>query len=279
VIVGLIGAGNMARALAEGWSLAESGPDSLLISDLDPDRARTLADKVGGKKAESNRAVAESADVVVLAVKPDGLVPVAEDVRVTVAERALPVVSILGATSTGAVEAAFGPGTPVLRFMPNVAAEVRAGTFCYAAGTSLDSRTERSLLDLFGLLGELVPVPERLMDAATAISGCGPAFLALVVEALVDAGVREGLQAHEATELALTTMAGTAELLRKWEGDTVVIKRKVTSPGGTTAAGLAALEEHGVRAAFAAAGSAVVRRAKEAQLAAGNPPGKGASTA
>jgi pyrroline-5-carboxylate reductase len=271
VIVGLIGAGNMAGALAEGWSLAEAGPDSLIISDLDPDRARALADRVGAKKAESNRVVAESADVVVLAMKPDGLAPVAEDVRVTVAERALPVVSILGATSTGAVEAAFGPGTPVLRFMPNVAAEVRAGTFCYAAGTALDARTQRSLLDLFGLLGELVPIPERLMDAATAISGCGPAFLALVVEALVDAGVREGLQAQEATELALTTMAGTAELLRKWEGDTVTIKRKVTSPGGSTAAGLAALEEHGVRAAFAAAVGAVVRRARETQSMAAQP--------
>ena len=77
--------------------------------------------------------------------------------------------------------------------MPNVAAEVRAGTFCYAPGTALDARTERSLLDLFGLLGELVPVEERLMDAATAISGCGPAFFALVVEALTDAGVEQGL--------------------------------------------------------------------------------------
>jgi pyrroline-5-carboxylate reductase len=267
VIVGLIGAGNMAGALAQGWSVAEAGPDGLLFSDVDPERARLLAERVGGKRADSNRDLAESADVVVLAMKPDALVPVAEDVRVTVAERRLPVVSVLGATSIAAVEAAFGPGTPVLRFMPNVAAEVRVGTFCYAVGDSLDSATERSLLDLFGLLGELVPVPERLMDAATAISGCGPAFFALVVEALVDAGVKEGLQAQQATSLALNTMAGTAELLRRWEGDTVVVKRKVASPGGTTAAGLAALEQHALRAAFAAAVDAVVRRAREAQTA------------
>jgi pyrroline-5-carboxylate reductase len=265
VIVGLIGAGNMAEALAQGWSAAEAGPDTLLVSDLDPERARALAEKVGGKTADSNRELAESADVVVLAMKPDALEAVAEDVRVTVAERELPVVSILGATSIAAVEAAFGPGTQVLRFMPNVAAEVRAGTFCYAPGASLEPGTERSLLDLFGLLGELVPLPERLMDAATAISGCGPAFLALVIEALVDAGVREGLQAQQATELALNTMAGTAELLRRWEGDTVTLKRKVASPGGTTAAGLAALERHALRAAFADAVEAVVQKAREAQ--------------
>lgn len=268
MIVGLIGAGNMAEALAQGWSAAESGPDTLLISDLDPERARALAEKIGAKEAHSNQEVAESADVVVLAMKPDALDAVAEDVRVTVAERELPVVSILGATTIAAIETAFGPGTVVLRFMPNVAAEVRAGTFCYAPGSALDANTERSLLDLFGLLGELVQVPERLMDAATAISGCGPAFLALVVEALVDAGVREGLSAQQATELALDTMAGTAELLRKWEGDTVTLKRKVASPGGTTAAGLAALERHALRAAFADAVEAVVRRAQEAQSAA-----------
>jgi pyrroline-5-carboxylate reductase len=268
VIVGLIGAGNMAEALAQGWSAAESGPDALLVSDLDSERARALAERVGGKQADSNRELAESADVVVLAMKPDALEAVAEDVRVTVAERELPVVSILGATSIASVESAFGPGTAVLRFMPNVAAEVRSGTFCYAPGASLEAGTERSLLDLFGLLGELVPVPERLMDAATAISGCGPAFLALVVEALVDAGVREGLQARQATELALSTMAGTAELLRKWEGDTVTLKRKVASPGGVTAAGLAELERHALRAAFADAVAAVVRRAQEAQAAA-----------
>jgi pyrroline-5-carboxylate reductase len=265
VIVGLIGAGNMAEALAQGWSAEEAGPDTLLVSDLDFERARSLAERVGGKTADSNRDLAESTDVVVLAMKPDALEAVAEDVRVTVAERELPVVSILGATPIAAVEEAFGPGTPVLRFMPNMAAEVRMGTFCYASAESLDAGTERSLLDLFGLLGELVPVPERLMDTATAISGCGPAFLALVVEALVDAGVREGLQADAATQLALNTMAGTAELLRRWEGDTALLKRKVASPGGTTAAGLAALERHALRAAFSDAVEAVVKRAKEAQ--------------
>jgi len=261
--VGLIGAGNMASALAEGWASAETGPDEMIFSDLDQARARALAEKVGGRRAGSNRELAEGADVVLLAVKPDVLGSVAQDVRVTISERKLPIVSILAATGIATLEEAFGPGTPILRVMPNVAAGARAGTFCHAASASLDEQTERSLLDLLGLLGDLVPVSEPLMDAATAISGCGPAFFAVVIEALVDAAIRQGLSERQASELAISTMGGTAELLRSRGGDAVALRHAVTSPGGTTAAGLAALEDRGVRAAFDAAVEAVVQRARE----------------
>jgi pyrroline-5-carboxylate reductase len=263
VIVGLVGAGNMASALALGWAAAETGPDTVMVSDVDAERARGLADRSGASTADSNRELADTADVLVLATKPAALGAVAEETRVTVTDRKLPVVSILGATPIAAVQEAFGGDTPVLRFMPNVAAEVRAGTFCYAAADSLDDRTLRSLLDLFGLLGELVPVEERQMDAATAISGCGPAFFALVVESLTDAGVKEGLDSRQAAQLALTTMAGTAELLRR--RDAVSVRRAVTSPGGVTAAGVARLEEYRVRAAFGAAVEAAVAKAQAAQ--------------
>ena len=270
MIVGLIGAGNMARALARGWAAAEAGPDDLLLSDVDAERARATADEVDGKPV-SSRDLVESADLVVLAVKPGALDAVAEEVRVTVSDRDLPVVSILGATTTARVEDAFGSGIAVLRFMPNIAAEVRGGTLCYAPGRHVSPGLERDVLDLFGLLGEIVPVEEKQMDAATALSGCGPAFFSLVVEALVDAGVKEGLTPQRASELAISTMGGSAELLRKHAGNTLLIKRTVASPGGTTAAGLAALEEHGLRAAFAAAVEAVVQKAAEAQ--AGAPSG------
>lgn len=273
MIVGLIGAGNMAGALARGWAAAEAGPDEIVFSDADTDRARRLAEEVGGRQAGSNRELAERADLIVLAMKPAALAPVAEDVRVPVAERSLPVVSILGATGIAALEAALGEGTPILRFMPNVAAEVRQGTFCYVSSAALDERTERDLLDLFGLLGELVPVEEHLMDAATAISGAGPAFMAIVVEALTDAGVAQGLTAAQASRLAISTMAGSAALLARRHGDAASLKRQVTSPGGVTAAGLAALERNGLRAAFADAVEAVVVKARAAQSA----PGRGGS--
>jgi pyrroline-5-carboxylate reductase len=270
MIVGLIGAGNMAGALARGWAAASAGPDELLFSDADEARSRALAEEVAGRLAGSNRELAESADVIVLAMKPGALAAVAEDVRVPVSERSLPVVSILGATPVAAVERALGDGTAVLRFMPNVAAEVRQGTFCYSSGAALDARAERDLLDLFGLLGELVPVEERLMEAATAIAGCGPAFMALVVEALTDAGVEQGLTAAQASRIAVNTMAGSAALLASRRDDAPSVRRQVTSPGGVTAAGLAALERSGVRAAFADAVDAVVARALAAQA----PPGK-----
>jgi pyrroline-5-carboxylate reductase len=262
VIVGLIGAGNMAGALARGWTTAASGPDELLFSDADEDRARLLAEEVSGRAAASNRELAEAADVIVLAMKPGALAPVAENIRVPVAERQVPVVSILGATSISALEQALGPRAAILRFMPNVAAAVREGTFCYASGPALGERTERDLLDLFGLLGELVPVEERLMDVATAITGCGPAFMALVVEALTDAGVEHGLTAAQAARLAVSTMGGSAALLAARRDDAPAVRRQVTSPGGVTAAGLAALERTGVRAAFADAVDAVVVKAK-----------------
>jgi pyrroline-5-carboxylate reductase len=270
VIVGLIGVGNMGMALARGWSVAEAGPDDFLLSDVDISRAKEAAEEIGAKTV-SSRELAEGADLVVLSMKPAGLTAVAEEIRVTVSDRNLPIASILGATSIAQIEQAFGPGTAILRFMPNVAAEVRLGTFCYAGASGIDSRLERDLLDLFGLLGEVIPVEERLFDAATAISGCGPAFFALTVESLVDAGVKQGLNASQAGALALATMAGTAELLRRHSGDTVSIKRAVASPGGVTAAGLAALEEHGLRAALAAAVDAVVERAAELQPATESP--------
>jgi pyrroline-5-carboxylate reductase len=264
MVVGLIGAGNMAGALARGWSTSDAAPDEIVISDVDADRARGLAQATGARQVKGNRDLAQHADVIVLAMKPAALRAVAEDMRAVVADRELPVVSILGATPTAAVVEAFGPATGVLRFMPNVAAEVGHGTFCHAPGANLNPRTEQDLLDLFGLLGDLVAVDEHLMEAATAISGCGPAFFALVVEALTDAGVREGLPATVAERLAVATMRGTAELLHERGGNPVAVRRAVTSPGGVTAAGVAALEDHRLRAAFANAVRAVVERAEAA---------------
>lgn len=262
MIVGLIGAGNMGGALARGWASAEAGPDTVMISDVNQHQLRALVDDVGGKRA-TNTEIADSADVIVLAIKPTVLATVAEEVRVTVSERRLPIVSMLAGTEIALIEQAFGSGTPILRFMPNVAVEVRAGTLCYASNAALDDQLERDLHDLFGLVGDLVSVPEHLMDAATAISGAGPAFFSLVIEALVDAGVRQGLTAAQASELAIATMGGTAELLSHHQGNTVELRRRVTSPGGATAAGLAALEQNRLRAGFGAAVEAVVRRARE----------------
>jgi pyrroline-5-carboxylate reductase len=251
--IGLIGAGNMASALARG--LAAAGADDLLVFDVDRGRAEALAAETGARALNSNVEVARSADVVVLCHKPTQLGEVAEEV----AGEAKAVVSILGGTPLAAVEEAY-PDTPVFRFMPNIPAEVRRGVLCYAPGRLAAEGPEEDVLAAFGQVGTVVPLDEPLMDAATAVMSCGPAFFAFVIEALVDAGVTAGLQAPEATRMAVDTMAGTAEAIALGGYDPAALRRRVTSPGGMTERGLAALERGGVHAAFedaveAAAGS------------------------
>jgi pyrroline-5-carboxylate reductase len=244
--VGLIGAGNMARALARGWG------DPVLASDGGSGRARALAEVLGGE-ATSNRGVAAEADIVVLAHKPYQLRAVADEI----AGAAKAVVSLLGGVTLGDLELAF-PGTPVARLMPNTPVEVRRGVSCYSVPDDFPPELEREIVELFERVGWVVRLDERLLDAATALMGVGPAYFALLAEADADAGVRLGLTAPLAGRLVAETMAGTAELLRARDYDTLSVRREVTSPGGSTARGLAALEAAGVRGAFQDAADAVL---------------------
>jgi pyrroline-5-carboxylate reductase len=247
--VGFIGSGNMASALARGWG------DPVLCTDSGSGRAAALAAELGGEALASNRELAERADVVILAHKPAQLAEVAAEVAGT----AKAVVSILARTAQADVRAAY-PGTPVFRVEPNTPSEVGRGVLAFAepdepAGEALHAE----LFELFGRIGTVVEVPERLMVVAGASSGVAPAYWALLVEAWVDAAVRRGMPAAMAATLVTEGMAGTAELLRtRYEGDTLALRRAVASPGGTTARGLAALERGGVRAALAAAMDDVV---------------------
>jgi pyrroline-5-carboxylate reductase len=245
--LGLIGAGNMATALARGIG------EPVLVSDVDRGRAEQLASLTGGEALDSNRAVAERADAVVLCHKPAQLGEVAEEIGGS----AKAVVSILAATPIAALELAYA-GRPVYRFMPNIPAEVRKGVFCFTPGTSAADGPQAEVLELFGRAGTVIELPEKLIDPATAIMGCGPAFFALVAEALVDAGVRQGIAPDVAAQMTTETMAGTAAVIAGAGNDPVALRRRVTSPGGSTARGLEALERGGVRAAFADAVEAVV---------------------
>jgi pyrroline-5-carboxylate reductase len=246
--VGFIGAGNMARALARGWG------DPVLCTDSGSGRAKRLAEELGGEAVESNRELAERADLVILAHKPAQLTEVAWEA----AEAAKAVVSLLARTPQADVRAAY-PGVPVFRIEPNTAAQLRRGVLAFAEP---DAQTDQALRaqvrDLFARVGTVVDVPERLMTIAGACSGVGPAYWALLVEAQVDAAVKAGMPAAMAATLVTETMAGAAALIREHGGDTLAVRRQVASPGGTTARGLAALERGGVRAAFAAAMDDVV---------------------
>jgi pyrroline-5-carboxylate reductase len=244
--VGLIGAGNMARAMARGWG------DPVLVSDSGSGRARRLADELGGE-AMSNVEVAERADLVVLCHKPYQLDAVAAEI----AGSAKAVASVLGPTSIAALQTAY-PGAPVFRLMPNTPVEVRRGIVCYAAADDVPEQLEREVLSLLGRLGSVVALDESLIGTAGAVMGVGPAYQALLAESQVDAGVRHGLGPALASRLVAETMAGTAMLLAARDYDTLAVRREVTSPGGSTARGLAALERAGVRGAFQDAIDAVV---------------------
>jgi pyrroline-5-carboxylate reductase len=242
VIVGFVGSGSMAAAMARGWAGEFAG---MLFSDGGSGGAAALAGELGGEAA-SNAEIAARADLLVLAVKPAKLDEAAADLRA-----ARSVVSVLAATPLERVAGAL-PEAEVLRLMPNLGVEVRRGVLCVAGDASEAVRAKLEVL------GQVVEIPDRDFDEATAIMSCAPAYLALAVEALAEAGAAAGLDEELARELVVETSAGTAELLRaRHPAD---VRRAVASPGGATEAGLEALDRAGAREAFAAAVRASLER-------------------
>lgn len=244
--IGFIGAGNMARAMAVGWGTP------MVCADPDAGRAAALAAEVGGSALASNGEVASASDVVFLCHKPAQL----RDVAAEVAPHAKVVVSILGGVPLADLRAAY-PENEVYRALPSTPVELQQGVVVLAEdGVGGESRA--AVCELLAGLGTLVELPERLVDTAMNLMSCAPAYMALVAEAQIDAGVRRGMPPELATEMVIEAMAGTAALLRHQGGDTRAVRRAVTSPGGSTARGLAALERGGVRAAFGDAIDAVL---------------------
>jgi pyrroline-5-carboxylate reductase len=249
VKIGLIGSGSMARGMALGWR------QPVLCTDIDPQRAQALAEEIGGRAVASNAELAQQADLVVLCHKP----PQLHDVAAEVAPHAPAVVSILAATPLAAVKAAY-PDRPVYRVLPSTPVEVRQGAVILAKDDSQGHPImDEQVADLFARLGTLVRLDDGLIDVAMGLMSNAPAYYALVVEAQVDAGVRKGIPPQQAAELVVQTMAGTAELVRRGDYDTLAVRRAVTSPGGSTARGLDALERGGLRAAFSDAMDAILR--------------------
>ncbi len=259
--IGLIGCGNMARALARGWG------QPVLCADPVAERARSLVDEVGGEALESNAEVAARAELLVLCHKPAQLAAVAAEIG----PGSTPVASILAVTPLAALRDAY-PGRPVYRFIPSLPVEVRQGAVVQAAGpgmleagagaqgdsTAAGAAPDASVAELFAQLGTLVVLDDALVDVAMGLMSCAPAYVALVAEAQVDAGVRRGIPAAQGAQLVVQTLAGTAELLRRRAYDTMAVRREVSSPGGLTARGVDALERAGLRRAFSDALDAVL---------------------
>jgi pyrroline-5-carboxylate reductase len=260
-VTGILGAGVMGETLLSGLVRAGRPLDELLVGEKRPERARELEQKYG-VAVVSNLDATQRAETLALVVKPQDMASLLDEIGGDVRPGQL-VVSLAAGITTAFLEARLPAGTPVVRVMPNTPALVDEGMAAIAGGSHCDEEHLAIAEELLGSTGRVLRVPEAQMDAVTAISGSGPAYLFFVVEAMIEAGVHLGLPRATSTELVVQTVVGSAMMLRETGTHPVVLREQVTSPGGTTAAALRELEVHKVRAAFLAAMEAARDRSSE----------------
>lgn len=249
----------LSRLLAKGVYQ----PAEVLVSDPLPERRKTLEGQYGIGVTGDNGAVVAATEVLLLAIKPQVFDRVTADLPTPGSDGSVPVVlSILAGVPLSKLEGAF-PGQPVVRSMPNTPATVGAGISAIALGTQVQPQQRDRAVQVLQAVGEVVEVPESMMDAVTGLSGSGPGYVSILIEALTDGGVYAGLPRAIAAKLALQTVLGTATLLRETGLHPAELKDRVTSPGGTTIAGIAALERAGFRSAAIAAVKAASERSRE----------------
>jgi pyrroline-5-carboxylate reductase len=267
--LGIVGGGVMGEALLSRLIAQRLyRPEEVLVSEPQAHQRDCLAQKYGVKMTSDNRAVAAATEVLLLAIKPQVFEAVAIELAEGDGERLFEeksqpvVVSILAGVSLSKLEAAFGH-QPVIRAMPNTPATVGAGITAIAPGKAVTPTQLQQAIAIFQSVGEVVEVPESLMDAVTGLSGSGPAYVAILIEALADGGVAAGLPRAIASKLALSTVLGTAQLLHQSELHPAQLKDRVTSPGGTTIAAIAQLERAGFRSALIEAVLAAKERSQQ----------------
>jgi pyrroline-5-carboxylate reductase len=244
----ILGAGVMGETVLSGLLRAGWSPRDIVATDRRPERQRELTARYGITMTENPDAVAE-AETVILVVKPQDMRDLLREIGPYLKPEAL-VVSLAAGVDTASIESQLTEGVAVVRVMPNTPAQVDEGMAAISPGShSTEAHLDR-VTTILSATGRVVTVPERYQDAVTALSGSGPAYLFFVVEAMIEAGVHLGLPRDTATELVVQTMLGSAKLLRETGEHPTVLRERVTSPGGTTAAALRVLEDHKVRAAF-----------------------------
>jgi pyrroline-5-carboxylate reductase len=267
--IAILGAGKIGEALLAGLlSTGWRKPEEIVATVRREERARELAERYGVKATTSNPDAVRGAGLVVIAVKPQDFEALLGEVGGMVSPEQT-VLSIAAAVPTSAIEERLPAGVPVLRAMPNTPATVHEGVAGLCAGAHADDEHLALAQEVLEHVGRVVRVPERYMDAVTAVSGSGPAYFALLAEAMIEAGILLGLSREDTTELVVQTMFGTAKLLRDEKMHPVELREMVTSPGGTTIRAIRELEQAGVRAAFLNAIQAAMDRSRE--LAAGEP--------
>lgn len=249
--VAIHGAGVMGETLLSGLLRSGRRTDELLVAELRAERAAELRERYG-VRVMSNREAAEQAETLVLVVKPQDVPGLLAEIA-PVVRPSQTVVSLAAGITTELIESKLPEGVAVVRVMPNTPALVDEGMAAISGGTNCEERHLALAEGLLSSTGRVVRVPEKQQDAVTAISGSGPAYIFLVAEAMIEAGVHLGLPRPTATELVVQTLTGSAKLLRETGEHPALLRERVTSPGGTTAAALRELEDHKLRAAFLAA--------------------------
>ncbi|KAJ1684556.1 hypothetical protein LUZ63_020311 [Rhynchospora breviuscula] len=251
----------MGEALLAGLLAGGLSPAEVRVGEKRPDRAAQLTERHGVSVLPNTEAVS-GADAVLLVVKPQDMGDVLAEVGPALGAGTL-VVSLAAGITTGFIEARVPDGLPVVRAMPNTPALVDEGMHAIAPGSHCDEEHLARVEEMLATTGKVARVPERQLDAVTAISGSGPAYLFYVVESMIDAGVTLGLPRATATDLVVQTLTGSAKLLAETGEHPTVLRERVTSPGGTTAAAVRQLEDHRVRAAFMTAMEAAATRSRE----------------
>ncbi len=257
----IIGAGVMGETLLSGLVRAGRRVDQLMVGEKRADRAQELEERYG-VAVVSNREAAAKADTVALVVKPQDMADVLAEIAPEMRPGQL-IVSLAAGITTAFIESRVPEGVAVVRVMPNTPALVDEGMAAIAPGSHCDESHLVEAESLMASTGKVLRIPEKQMDAVTAISGSGPAYIFFVVESMIEAGVHLGLPRATATELVVQTLVGSAAMLRETGTHPVVLREQVTSPGGTTASALRELEIHKVRAAFLAAMEAARNRSRE----------------
>jgi pyrroline-5-carboxylate reductase len=260
--LGFLGSGKMASALARG--VVASGAfdgGALVVSDVHTPSAEKLAKATGGRIAATNAELVAAAEAIVLCVKPADAIAALREVSEALAGKV--VVSIVAGLSTAQLADAAGAAARIVRVMPNTPALVGEGAAAYALGPKATEDDAKLTEKIFGSVGAIVRVKETLIDAVTGLSGSGPAYVFTVIEALADGGVLMGLPRELALKLAAQTVIGAATMVRETGEHPATLRDQVASPGGTTIAGLEALERGGLRAALIAGVRAATERSRE----------------
>ncbi len=257
-MIGFIGGGNMAEALIKG--MTAEGMKDILVFEPRKERGQELEKTYGVKAGQSSREIAASCDIIILAVKPQNMESVLDELA-DVIDDTKTVVSIAAGITLSYLQSKLKTGK-IIRVMPNTPALIQEGMSVYSLCECFTGSEVNIVKSILMSIGRVIALPERLMDAVTAVSGSGPAFIALFIEAMIEAGEKLGLSRNDATELAVQTALGTAKLLDTGMS-TEKLRQMVTSPGGTTAAGLKVFEEKGLKPVVMEALLAAKNRAEE----------------